>query len=310
MDLKPGFASTMTRQAMVGIAIVGIVLLGVPTYAVEDRQISSISITETQDGHIVRYRDPASDGAWREYFLRDASRLFVDIHSNVTTYAGHWQYDYSVTNSSSSSQDVEEWSLQAALGSDVFTPPSGWDVTRNGAGEIRWLSVEKFAAIPPGGTMSGWTLVSDALPEVQYARVRGIRPPDSELSDLPREVRERILELDQSNAQSVPVIAPWFVAGNASALDEVLARLRVSYAAPLQDPVYAEDARVRNGREALTYMERAQLALKGGRPDEARSALGQAKRLLGTPRADPDWVDSMRSALSLTLDYVIGKLPR
>ena len=132
----------------------------------------SIQVERTPNGYRVIYQDPDFDNEWRHYDLPAADQLQGSIETEIDSYTpGLWRYAYTLQNNAASSQQLVSLSFQSAYGTDIVASPFGWDSRENAALFITWMTRDN--GIVPGGSLSGWSLVSDNLPVVRQARLRG-----------------------------------------------------------------------------------------------------------------------------------------
>ena len=239
-------------------------------------------------------------------------------------------YEYSPLNSGDSQQNLVSFSVQAAYGTQVLTPPFGWKVSEDRyLFFVSWTSTEP-PGLAPGRTVSGWSLVSDNLPVVRQASARGASPLPLELADLPTAVRTRAAELEEDNAVTTRVLAPGIPTLNVTMGQEGVRDAKdifndalQQYPEWLQDAAAAADMRRREGRPSdrgfgdaseSTWATRVsqQLAQASSLLERDRAAarafLRDVQRTVEKEKRDDPWLDSIRSALILVIEHVVEHL--
>jgi hypothetical protein len=162
-------------------------------------------------GYRLRYQDPDFDNKWMELAIRDATRLSVKITTAVTRESpSTWRYDYEVTNSTDCDQQAAWWRMQVQTGTQIVLSPPGWESALSTDRLSRLTSIATAVnEIGTGLTATGWSIVSDSLPEAREAEVCGALQIDAKRPDVPAHVRQYLTELGSKNTLRANTIAPW-----------------------------------------------------------------------------------------------------
>lgn len=298
------------RMLTPGLLVVLVVGLGGTAWSQATSQSASPILERTDDGLLVRYLDV--NGEWLELKIPDAGRLFVQVQSTFELYRnGTWLYNYSVTNELRSSRAVVHWSVPVEVGTEIFFAPPGWQGTKADQQfmvPVDWSAVEG-PPLAPSLSMSGWTLVSTALPGIVTARFRALSLVAADNPDMPERVRERILALDRDSGASHDVIAPLIPTRYPTALGDIvaeptdiLARAYLKYRPVLDRYRRWIDPGV------LEHFYQARKALERKDRMAAREILQGASKSLKQHRIDDASIETIRVALLTVIDYVTGQL--
>jgi hypothetical protein len=170
--------------------------------------------------------------------------------------------------------------------------------------------------VPPGSTATGWSIVSDSLPEVRDAQVRGAPQLDLATADLPKHVRQYVTELGKRSSVPVRVIAPWIptrqtARGQSSPIDprDILRRASASYAEPLYEMAAAEGVKgSERAAQILRRLDEAQAMLTRSDQAAARASLRQADRLLADTGSSDEWTRAVSDSLRLIIQHLIERI--
>jgi hypothetical protein len=157
--------------------------------------------------------------------------------------------------------------------------------------------------------------VSDSLPELKQAEIRGLPQLDIATVDLPPHVRNHLARLEKGNALSVDLLVPWIATrqiarGYEGPIDPraILRRAADSYGEALLAVIATDPGDGRNRiSEIVKQFELAQAALAGKNRDVALRALRDAERLVGQLAVAPT-NRAVPSALNLILQYVMEQV--
>jgi hypothetical protein len=306
----------MTVLARVSIAVATMLAAGVAIAQVSDSL--KIEVTRVDGGYRVRYQDPDFNNRPMEVFVRDASRLHGAIVGTVSRAGADntWRYDYEAFNLQDSDQHLASWSMQVQTGSEVAASPVGWksSIDREGI-SLFTTSATGSDQVPPGSSRRGWSILSDSLPEVKEAAVRGSAQLDVDSADLPAHVRRRLVELERGNNLRVSVIVPWIptrqiARGYEGPIDPgaILRRVAFGYQDPLLQSVAPD---IRDGRaqvaEIFGQLQLAQTALANNNKAAALDAVRTAERLLDRVRVSEDRKE-IPAAFKVILEYALTRI--
>ena len=276
-----------------------------------------VETVRVDGGYRVRYLDPDFDNKPMELFVRDATRLNVNIATTIREERGlGWRYEFEILNLGDSDQSIVQWAMQVQGGTQILISPTGWQTAISSDGlSMLTASATRGYEVAPGLSATGFSLLSDSLPEVRQGNVRGSAQLDLDSADLPAHVRRYLSNLEQGNNVRLNVIGPWIATrqiarGHEGPIDPraILRRAADSYAEPLQ-AIAASEGRVGVERvtQILEQLATAQVALAAKNKIGAADSLRQAVRLLGEGRSEP-WSRAVRGALTLVLEYVRNEI--
>ena len=285
-----------------------------------------ILVDQTPNGYRLRYEDPDYDNEWREHVVVSADRLVVHAQTAIRAYdKGRWLYTYGVSNSAESQQSVVSFAIQATYGSEANSP-FGWDVVKTRNSIFTWKTVQSSGLVPAESGY-GWSIVSDSLPVVRQAQVRGRQEDNIAFLDLPETVRQRVADLERRNAASSWVLAPGIATriitvgqeGERDAHD-VFDETNERYPRWLRDAAAAADARGKGhtrlaptgsnaawAERVCQQLDEARLILKTNRSAAGTHFANLIKRL-DESKPDDVWLEQVRQALSAVLEYVHSRL--
>jgi len=97
-----------------------------------------------------------------------AKEIDISVLSSVQPVTGKYRYEYEINSLPSSDQMVYQFSLVHQASVESLTAPSGWDVSIEFGPwpYVSWGFSDTTYGIIPGGSMSGYNLVSEGLPTI------------------------------------------------------------------------------------------------------------------------------------------------
>jgi len=293
------------------------------------RMQGSLVIERTATGQRVRFQDPDFDNQWREYEIPAADRVRIATKTVVKSYSqGLWSYEYLIENERDSVQHVVSFRVQAAYGASVLAPPFGWNSTQDALSTVTWSATEGNEVVP-GDSRGGCSIVSDNLPAVRDAEIRGALTTDFRLSDLPRAVQAAVEDIERHNVKRARVLAPGIptrvvTLGREGLRDpvEIFEDVRYRYVLWLREAAEEADDRIAHSRAQAARTFESNVAWV----DRVASQLTEVHRILQTDRRagrnylrewlqtlrreerDFEWLESLRGVLVLALEYVGNEL--
>jgi hypothetical protein len=302
----------MLRSWKVSLQVTGICgLLGAVICAGQGE--TQFRVERSGGAYVVKYQDPDFDNRWSELRVPDAGRMRISLVSSIRPSGiGRWEYEYRVINKSDSAQSVLSWNLRVARGTEVLESPVGWRGHVSGntlLPTLSWYATDGFG-VPPGGTAK-MSVISDSLPDVFEANVRGAPQTDYAAVDLPDFVRDRVLALEGRNGVPTYVVGPRIPTigdtGEPIALTAILQSASATYRLPFLEK-HGESAAASVGLQALDRLDNARAALERNDTTSAARLLREASGLLRSRNLGSDPTVSFADALAIVVEYVASRL--